>query len=77
MKSIITYLLKKTGIYQSIWNEFCDKYPVRISAETPELKKFMEENNKAFMDMMVYGFGCVQHIDARSINKDLKDVVRH
>jgi len=77
MNPLLKYILKKTGIYQSIWNEFCDKYPVRINAETPELKKFMEENNKAFMDMMIYGFGCVQHVDPRIINPNIKDVVRH
>jgi hypothetical protein len=67
MKPLISWLLKKTGIYNFVWNDFCREYPVRIKGETPELQKFMEVNNKAFTDMLVYGMGCTQYVDPKTV----------
>lgn len=67
MKPLINWLLKKLGIYQYVWNQFCDQYPIRIAADTPEVKRFFQENDKMFTDMMIYGMGCVQHIDPKSM----------
>ena len=67
MNPILTYLLKKTGIYQRIWNEFCDKYPVRIGADTPEVKKYLQTQEKVFTDMMVYGMGCTHYVDPANL----------
>lgn len=76
MKPIFKYLLKKTGIYQSIWNEFCDKYPIRLSIEEPKVKEYLKTQEKVFTDMMLYGVGCTQYVDPKTVIP-VKDVVRH
>lgn len=76
MKPLITWLLKKIGIYQYVWNNFCDEYPIRISGETPEVKKYLETQSKVFTDTMIYGMGCTHYVDPRGI-LGCKDVVRH
>lgn len=76
MRTIISWILKKTGIYQHVWNDFCDQYPIRISGETPEVKKYLETQQKVFTDMMVYGLGCTHYVDAKGVFNQ-KDVVRH
>lgn len=75
MKLFIRWILKKSGIYDFIWCEFCKEYPVRISGKTPEFKQFMEANNKAFTDMMIYGMGCTQHVDPQGLFGIQKPVV--
>lgn len=67
MKPLLKWLLNKTGVYAFVWNDFCDQYPIRISGETPEVKKYLETQQKVFTDMMVYGMGCTQHVDPRSV----------
>lgn len=67
MKSFLSWALKVTGIYQYVWNDFCDKYPIRLSADTPEVKKYLETQSKVFTDTMIYGMGCTQYVDPRSI----------
>lgn len=38
------WLLKKLGIYDFVWRQFCDEYPVRLSGKSPELKRYFSEN---------------------------------
>lgn len=75
-KIIITWLLKKSGIYNHVWEEFCREYPIRISGTTPEVKRYLETQNKVFTDMMIYSMGCTQYVDPRDI-MTRKDVVLH
>lgn len=75
-QKIIKYLLQKTGIYKFVWAEFETEFPIRISAKTPELNKFLEVQSKAFTDMLVFGMGCTQYVDPRNIQVD-KDTVIH
>lgn len=77
MKPIITWILKKIGVYNYVWNDFCDQYPIRLSAETPEVKKYLETQNKVFTDMMIYGMGCTHYVDPKAVNPLLKDVAVH
>lgn len=76
MKPILKWLLRRTGAYDLLWDDFCKEFPVRISGKTPELQQFMEANNKAFTDMIIYGMGCTQYVDPKDIGVK-KDVVLH
>lgn len=76
MKPLLTWLLKKTGIYSFIWQQFCDQYPIRIGAETPEVKKFLQDQEKVFTDLMIHGMGCTHYVDPKGI-LGVPDVVLH
>lgn len=76
MKLMFAWLLKKTGVYNYVWGEFCKEYPVRISGATPEARKYLEDHQRVVQDMMLYGMGCTHYIDPRSISVP-KDTVLH
>lgn len=76
MKLAIRWILKKTGIYNFIWVDFCKQYPIRLSGETPEVKLYLETQHKVITDMMIYGMGCTQYVDPRSV-APLDNMVRH
>lgn len=63
----MVWLLKNLGIWGFVWNKFCEEYPIRIHAKSPEAQRYMRENEKAYTDMLVYGMGCVQHVDVGSV----------
>lgn len=67
MKKVIKWLLIKTGIYGFVWVDFCEQYPVRLSAETPEVKAYLETQHKVVEDMLVYGMGCTQYVDPNAV----------
>ena len=78
MNKVLKYILKKSGIYGMIWDDFCRKYPVRLSGETPEVKKYLEIQQKVFEDMMVYGMGCTKYVDPRTVKmSEQEGVVLH
>ena len=77
MKNFLKYILQKSGIYGMIWDDFCRQYPIRLSGKTPEVKKYLETQNKVVTDMMIYGMGCTQYVDPKTINPSLEDVVKH
>ena len=70
MKKLFKYLLKKSGIYGFVWDDFCRAYPVRLSGETPEVKKYLETQHKVVEDMLVYGMGCTQYVDPNDAFKN-------
>lgn len=63
------WLLKKLGIWDFVWQKFCDEYPVRLSGKSPELKHYFSENEKAMTDMMLFGIGAIKF----TINPYIKD----
>ena len=67
MKKLFKYILKKSGVYGMIWDDFCRQYPIRISGETPEVKKYLETQEKVVTDMMIYGMGCTHYVDPNSV----------
>ena len=67
MKKLLKYFLIKSGIYGFVWDDFCRKYPVRLSGETPEVKKYLETQGKVVEDMIVYGMGCTQYVDPNDV----------
>lgn len=77
MNKFLKYILRKSGVYGMIWDDFCRQYPVRLSGETPEVKKYLETQEKVVTDMLVYGMGCTQYVDPKTINMDLENVVKH
>ncbi len=54
-------------IAEKLWERFCEDYPIRLSADIPEVQKFFEENEKAVTDMMVYGCGAVKYMPVEDI----------
>lgn len=62
LQKMFVWFLKKSGIWNFVWRSFCEEYPIRMSAKTPQVHEFMEENAKAMTDMMVYGMSAVKHV---------------
>lgn len=71
MNKFLKYILKKSGIYGMIWDDFCCQYPVRLSDENPEVKKYLEMQHKVVEDMLIYGMGCTQYVDPSTIKKEV------
>lgn len=61
------------GLRPVIWEEFCKKYPVRLSAKSPEVQNYMEVNAKAFEDMVLLGMSAVKYVDPLEIIKEHHD----
>lgn len=66
------WLLKKLGIWDFVWRQFCDEYPVRLSGKSPEVKHYLSENEKVIADAMIYGMGAVKHVPIEEIIVDRK-----
>ena len=69
-RKMIVWLLKISGIYGFVWDDFCCQYPIRLSGETPEVKKYLEMQHKVVEDMLVYGMGCTRYVDPNAVFKD-------
>lgn len=69
-QAIFIRLLKNLGIWEFVWQRFCEEYPIRMSAKTPEAQSFMKENDKAFTDMIIHGMGAVKHVPYEEIRND-------
>lgn len=75
MKKILKYLLIKSGIYGFVWDDFCRQYPVRLGADNPEVKKYLETQHKVVEDMLLYGMGCTQYVDPKTVKMAEQDGV--
>lgn len=62
-----------TDFVEDIWSDFCEQYPIRLSAKSPEVKKYFAESSKVMEDMLLHGIGVYKHVDITDIKFDSKD----